>query len=471
MFQRVLVAAAFFILLSWLPASAFDATEPGEVSTPYPTITNLAVEWKIEGDANLNGTVEVEYRMAGESKWHKAMPLVRVPAGYPRRLTSHLFCWGNKFSGSIFDLKPDTEYEIRLRLSDPDGGRAEKAVRARTRPVPRPAPDAPVKKVNPRTFWDSLRTARPGDILLLAPGYYDRWFRESVIDRSGQPGKPIVIRADGTHPVIGSTFDKLSLPRCKHIILDGLTVNGTIDLRFAEDVTVRRCTVNAKYGIIAKESPGCRNCYIADNIVTYIMPWDREGGGSGMVTGGAACVGEGIEITGPGNVVCYNRVTGYRDCISTMEGYWLNDQVCIDIYNNDIYTGADDAIEADFCMHNVRVLRNRMTNCYIALSGQPSLGGPIYYIRNVMYNIVHSPYKLERHSVGNIFLHNTTVKIGDGFRAPHGQNEYFRTVFKNELAIGGPGAGKYGRYSSGTGLAVSLPGFNETCTFDYNGVW
>jgi hypothetical protein len=453
-------------LISNMPALAEDATVPGEITTPYPTVTNLAVEWGIAGDDNLNGVVEVKYRMAGQETWQEAMPLVRVPAGYPRRLTSPLYHWENKHSGSIFDLKPDTEYEIHLTLRDPDGGSAQQVVRAGTRPVPGPAVDAVIKKVTPVTFGDSLRLAKAGDILLLSPGYY----RETAIERSGEPDRPIVIRADGAHEVIGSTFDELSLQHCRHLIVEGLTVNGTVNLRFARDVAVRRCKVNAKYGIIAKESPGCRNCYIADNVVSYVMPWLPEGGGSRMENWGAACVGEGIEVTGPGNVICYNRVTGYRDCISTMEGHRIYDQVCIDIYNNDIYIGADDAIEADFCMHNCRVLRNRMTNCFIALSGQPSLGGPIYYIRNVMYNIVHSPFKLERHSVGNLFIHNTCVKVGDGFRVFHGQNEYFRTSFINNLAIGGLGGGKYGRYTSGTGLALFAPGLNETCTFDYNGL-
>ncbi|MEA2063281.1 MAG: right-handed parallel beta-helix repeat-containing protein [Gemmatimonadota bacterium] len=452
--------ATFFILLSWLPASAFDATEPGKVTTPYPTITNLAVEWLIKGDEDLDGTVEVEYRMEGENKWRKGMPLRRIPAG---RLAT-TFTWENRHSGSIFDLKPDTGYEIRLRLSDPDGGSAERTVRARTRPVPRAAPDATVKKVNPRSFRDSLRTAHPGDILLLSPGYY----RETFIPLSGEPGKPIVIRADGAHEVINSTFDSISFPpRCKHIILDGLTVNGTIDLRFTEDITVRRCTVNAKYGIIAKEAPGCRNCYIADNVVTYVMPWVRLGMCSGMVSGGAACVGEGIEITGPGNVICHNRVTGYRDCISTMEGYWVHEQKCIDIYNNDIYVGADDAIEADFCMGNCRIMRNRITNCTMGLSSQPGLGGPTYFIRNVMYNITHSPYKLSRGSRGDVILHNTTVKVGDGFRVVHAPS---LTFFRNNLTIGGKGGCEIGKYTTGTGLAVCFPRANPTCDMDYDGI-
>ena len=58
-----------------------DDTVPGEVTTPYPTIANLAVEWYIKGDDNLNGVVAVEYRMMGENKWRQGMPLRRIPAG------------------------------------------------------------------------------------------------------------------------------------------------------------------------------------------------------------------------------------------------------------------------------------------------------------------------------------------------------------------------------------------------------
>ena len=467
-FARAFLPAFALLAITCLPLAAENATVAGAVSTPYPTITNLAVEWRIEGDENLNGVVGVEYRMSGQEQWRKGMPLVRVPADHPMepRLSGPLYRWENKHSGSLFDLKPDTEYEFRLTLNDPDGGSAQKEVKARTRAVPKPAADAPVKNVNPETFRDSLRTARPGDILLLSPGYYF----ETAIDRSGEPGKPLVIRADNAHPVIGSNFDELSLERCRYLILEGLTVNGSLNLRFAEDVSVRFCKVNARFGIIAKQPPGCRNCYIADNVVTYKIPWVNESIGSRSIWGGGANQGEGIEITGPGNVICYNRVSGYRDCISTMEGHWVSDQICIDIYNNDILVGPDDGIEADFCMSNCRIMRNRITNCGMGLSSQPGLGGPTYFIRNVMYNIAMYPFKLERHSVGNLFLHNTSLKAGDGFSEHHGQGAYSRTIFQNNLCIGGTGGGQQGRYSSGTGRAVYLPGYNSSCVFDYNGV-
>ena len=41
----------------------------------------------------------------------------------------------NMFSGSILNLEPDTEYECRFAMSDPDGvkGEATKTVTVRTR--------------------------------------------------------------------------------------------------------------------------------------------------------------------------------------------------------------------------------------------------------------------------------------------------------------------------------------------------
>ena len=47
----------------------------------------------------------------------------------------------NMFSGSVFDLTPDTDYESRLTLSDPDGvaGDTQRTLRAHTRAEPQPA--------------------------------------------------------------------------------------------------------------------------------------------------------------------------------------------------------------------------------------------------------------------------------------------------------------------------------------------
>ena len=450
--------ASFLLVAGAGPLAAGNATVPGEVTTPYPTVTNLAVEWKIDGDDNENGRVEVAYRRSGEKAWHAAMPLRRVPAGQSVG-TRPIFRWENKHSGSIFDLQPGTAYEIRLRLADPDGGAVEKIVRARTRPVPRAARNARVRRASPETLAAMAASAQPGDILLLAPGRYGAF----AATRDGLPDKPIVFRSGNGAAV----FDSVSLRGRKYVYLEGATVNGSVDLLGGEELVVRRCVVNAEYGVIAKRKPGAKNCYIADNVVTYIMPWDRNRMGAEAPAGYETCEGEGIQMTGPGHVICHNRVKGYRDCISFMEDTNASEQVSIDVYNNDIYVGDDDAIEADFAMGNCRILRNRITNCFMGLSSQPGLGGPTYFIRNVMYNITNAPFKLSRRSVGDVILHNTVVKVGDGLAAPH--REWSHALFRNNLAIGGSGGGMFGRYPSGPGLAVALAGPDATCDLDYDG--
>src|SRR5690606_25431697 len=92
-------------------------------------------------------------------------------------------------------------------------------------------------------------------------------------------------------------------------------------------------------------------------------------------------VGEGIWITGAGNVVAFNRVSGFRDCISLLEGGEAVDQMSIDIYGNDLSACADDAVEADYSLGNVRVYQNRIAQSFMGISSQPSLGGPTYFIR------------------------------------------------------------------------------------------
>lgn len=458
----------YFILLSafFLPSigKSQNATIPGNISTPYPTFTCLAIEWLIEGDNNHNGVVEVSYRQSGEEKWLAAMPLMRVPPGSTEDGTRPTFIWRNKHSGSIFNLKPDTEYEIRLSLNDPDGGRATEILTARTRTIPREAENSRVVEVNPQTLKQSAMRAEPGDVLLLSPGYYGTF--SMLVD--GEPDKPIVLRADNTHPVIGSTFNLVDLGNRKNVIIDGLTVWGSIQLLGAENVAVRYCKVESDYGIIAKRPPGCKNCYIADNTVSYKMPWVAEGIGHLSKWGGTANEGEGIQITGPGNVICYNRVSGFRDGISTMEDLGTFDQFCIDIHNNDVSECPDDGIEADFCMGNCRIMNNRITNCGMGLSSQPSLGGPTYFIRNVMYNLAMAPFKISRGSYGDVLLHNTVIKLGNGFH--NSGPASFWTVCLNNLCIGGSGRGKRSRYSGGEALAVALPHYNTTCVFDYNAV-
>jgi hypothetical protein len=155
----------FACLLCNTQAIAQNETIPGEIATPYPTIINIAIEWKIQGDDNQNGTVSVKFRENGKTTWNEGVPLRRVPAGRNETLDTLLktvpgypnFKWENKHSGSIFDLKPNTNYEINLKLEDPDGGSAQKIIEAHTRPVPAVTNKAKIIEIKPGSY-DTLYT-------------------------------------------------------------------------------------------------------------------------------------------------------------------------------------------------------------------------------------------------------------------------------------------------------------------------
>ena len=85
--------------------------------------------------------------------------------------------------------------------------------------------------------------------------------------------------------------------------------------------------------------------------------------------------------------------------------------VSIDFYNNEINNMEDNCIESDGGAYNIRILRNRCFNHgHRALSVQPMFGGPVYFIRNIVY---HAPeggaVKLTATSSGMVFYHNTLI--------------------------------------------------------------
>ena len=65
------------------------------------------------------------------------------------------FSWGNRFSGSLFQLTPGTDYQVELTLNDPNGGSTQQLMNVSTRPLP---------KLNVGTIVE-LRTGQPRDII------------------------------------------------------------------------------------------------------------------------------------------------------------------------------------------------------------------------------------------------------------------------------------------------------------------
>lgn len=426
-----------------------NQTTPGATTTPSPTIRNLTIEWAITGDANADAVVTVRYHEPG-FPWEQGYPLRRIPAG-----TAQGFSWTNRFAGSVFDLQPATTYEVELALLDPDGGCETRTVTVATRDVLRPIEGGGARTVTPATFAQAAASALPGDILQLDAGTYPGF----TFTKDGTALGPIVIRAlPGS--IVNITGD-VRLDGRSFVILEGLRIAGKIKFNDAHDLAIIGNTVTTtEDGIVSKTRS--ENLYIADNIVTGATQWNEAALGVNGTN-----VGEGIEVTGPGHVIEHNRVTGFRDCISTIEDGGAIDQYSIDIAYNDLSACADDAIEVDFCFHDCRVVANRITNAFMGISSQPGLGGPTWFIRNVMFNVLLSPFKLQRGSVGDVGLNNTVVKRGDAFGI-FTTDPFSRQYFRNNLFLGGAG-GTYNGYDIGPGNLLSLEAATPSVDLNYDG--
>ncbi|MBA2660669.1 MAG: right-handed parallel beta-helix repeat-containing protein [Bradymonadaceae bacterium] len=428
-----------------------NGTIAGELSFPNPTLRNATILWALSGDANANSEVSVRFREQGASAWRRGMDLRRAPAN-----SIGGFAWTDRHSGSLFNLAPATRYEVELLLVDPDGGCALREASFATRPVPAPMPAAPVKAVTPATFSAVLASAQPGDIVEFTAGSYPAF----SMSRDGEASKPIVLRAQaGESVVVGGD---LVVSNRKYIHVSGFTVNGRIRLNSSQAMSITNNRVNTTGNGIDSALRSEDN-YIADNVVIGQTVWAESSLGFQGNNNG-----EGILVSGPGHVVEHNRVSGFRDCLSTLEPNSGGvDLYSLDFINNDVSNCPDDGVEADYCWHNCRVIGNRFTNVFMMASSQPGYGGPTYFIRNVGYNVVGSAFKLHNGTIGDVLLHNTIVKNGHAFNV-NTEVPYARQFTRNNVFIGGPG-NTFGVYNSGDGRVIWLPHAHPSGDYDYDG--
>ncbi|MCP5144525.1 MAG: hypothetical protein H6978_06845 [Gammaproteobacteria bacterium] len=130
-----------------------DSVTVSSLTVEPATFTALAFDIGIAGDDNRSAQAEVSYRKVGARAWQQGLPMFRLQ-NETVWFREYAFPVPNAFSGSIFDLDPDTGYQVRVRITDPDGtaGMNEQTVTMRTRALPRPAADGNVYHVYPFGF-------------------------------------------------------------------------------------------------------------------------------------------------------------------------------------------------------------------------------------------------------------------------------------------------------------------------------
>lgn len=508
MIRRLLAALAFLALAS-SGLRADNGTHAGQFVVEPSTLICLGFEWDITGDDNRNAIVDVQYRTAGQTAWKPGMPLLRMGG---EKINRAPYTVPDRFAGSILDLEPDTEYEVRLTMKDPDGvtGQTAQNVRVRTRAEPKAAAGGRVLHVYPLTWpanrpkeqpaftgvmaayngyvgtgdWNvvALHKAEPGDTILVHAGLY-KGNRHNYVDpygltfdgtylltAKGTPEKPIVIKSAGDGEVIfdgDGAFRLFDVMGTAHHIFEGITFRnaevvfwaGVKDVAGATGLTVRNCRFE-RIGIgIDTQYAGSRGFYIADNVFIGRDDHYRTLGWASPGVYAAHPIDSyyAIKVYGSGHTIAHNAVAFFHDGIAiSTHGVPDADRqdwaVAIDIYNNDIHVTGDDFIEGDGGSHNIRIMRNRGLNAaHTGLSAQPIFGGPAYYIRNVVYN---TPVALKFSNPAGVFvLHNTIV-------AENSTNQQVANAhFANNLFMGTDRA---------TGIA-SLGGPTPYSTYDYDG--
>jgi hypothetical protein len=349
----------------------------------------------------------------------------------------------------------------------------ERIVSARTRPIPQPASGSNVYHVYPRDYlgekltpnFNSLMAAyntgangadfvnsfeprvQPGDVILVHAGTYREERRRYAgpnstlfdgtfyLTADGTAERPIVIRAAGDGEVIFDGADNavlFDLTAADHHYVEGLTVRNT-DVAFllgrkrmlgAVGFTLVRSRLENVGRGVYTDWGAARDFYIADNVFigrndpTRLMGWigrtwqELPGFPQPLLSEYA------VKVYGSGHVIAHNLVENFHDGIDHAtygdpEGWPEQPLLAVsnDIVGNDIRNVDDNCIEADGAAHNIRVIGNRCFNmAHRALSAQPALGGPVYFIRNIVY---HAPeggaLKLTANAAGVLVYHNTLL--------------------------------------------------------------
>ena len=455
-------------------------TVPGDLIVEPATIHGAGFVWEIEGDSNRNCIVQVAYREYGTQDWREGYPFLRCES-WESPDAKYPFEIGEKLAGSLFDLKPNTEYEVKLTLSDPDGGAAERIVKTRTIREPdiysglRQLYVVPGEGSGSGTKDDPFRgiaaadaAARPGDVMLLQPGTY---VGSVALKRSGEEGKPIVWRGSNVDKVVldGSGKDEsLSFSGQSFLHFENLTFTGAkqgcIKTYGSQDIVVRRCKffgfkglgiiaqgqtekIHPVRGIVAV-GRNSKNWFVLDNEIKANKDWTKDRGSAALT---------GVNLSGARNVIAYNKITDCWDCISLAgDRGTLPHTGSTDIYANDLQQAADDGVEADYTYHNVRVFRNRLTNTFSSLSAQPTFGGPTWFLYNAMYNTTNKPFKLHVNSTGVIAAHNTAAVSREAFYG----GTFHHAIFRNNLLLGLKGEQGYWMSTQGFPLDMDYGGYN-----------
>jgi hypothetical protein len=552
---RALLLLVLSVSFFWPPDAPVESAPTLEL---YGTFNAMGVIVSLDpgDDPDEDGAASLSFRPSGAPAYQAAFTLTRVSV--------------DRFVGSLFRLEPGESYDVRVELSDPDGGPMDGVVlegTAGTRAeVVVPAPDAAYyvspagsgtacSLAAPCSLAQGIGQAMPGEAVVLRGGIYR--MGEMSLPRSGAGGSPIIIQGypgesailDGADPQdfpwapqgggvyhtnvnVGDThlvlaggerlYPYQSLSDLQSLIwgIPGFYASGTdlyvrlagdadpnpitmtvsrynhaftiernyiylLDLTFryygqgsypkalylnnANDNLIRGCTFAVNdLGIGIKRDSG-RNLIEQNEFYDTVFdwPWDAVKAGSGLETGGVRFYDP---ATGRGNVIRGNTFHDYFDGFGVCPDATAAVTNETDVYENTLYNIGDDGMEADGQCSNLRVWGNTFHDVLIGISFAPVYTGPVYAIRNLVYNT----------GAGNNSYSGGPFKFNSGYAASGTMYLFHNTAAaelpgNNGLYIKSPGAWDliYARNNIWSGTDYAIDNYNtaQPVDLDYDDLW
>ena len=443
------------------PAGPASPTTTIEVLELISTYESISVYANFAGDTNWNNIAVLEYRPTGTVNWIRGMDLTvdrRATVENAERIQDNSR-FVDQWRGSILLATHNTEYEVRVIFTDPDGISGTNPVvntvrtRIETDQIPSIGRSLYVaitgsdasgdgSEANPwRTIQRAANSALPGDTVYVKAGTYN----EAVyITSSGASNNYITFRNFGTDLVVINPPGDIN-------IASYTSIGFIVDANY---LRIKGFEISDTWGAMVLID-NAHDVIIEDNTMrNYRSHGLKIGGVSGALGAGFDAASNVANITAqrntilatmadppmdPGSILscCHNegghvirsntiefRYTGLdngrthgEDCIGSQENSDFTDNFKdTDIYGNTCKGSTDDAIEMDGDNVNTRVWNNIILDSNLQVSIAASAVGPTYVFRNVFYNPMYqwtgcAGIKEGRAGSGHVYFYHNTMYL------------------------------------------------------------
>lgn len=495
------------VLAIGFPAKVLAADDSAVgIITLAPGFENIGVMASFTGDDNGNNSTILEYRAAGSSTWIRGVdmtadrrdnlvqynengPDIEIPNPYK-----------DQFRGVIFGLTANTEYEVRVTYSDPDGitGPGSATATTTTR-NDNPQLDGVTYYVSPTgddiindgSFghpWLTIQRAADavaaGDTVRVMPGTYSGGID---ITASGTPTEYITFESfnfNNKAVVTGGSWNFRLMG--SYIRLRGFDLRSPVgdpaanvavgweDGPTVSDNIIEDCIITdpppdvwGSAGVLLRDS---KNTLIQRNII-QTTEVEARGSSYGIFFWGTGVHG--------GNVIRNNQIISrgtFRDSIGGGGNFGIENGPGPNsfIYGNYCYGSYDDGIESEGGNMNVAIFNNTIeaypdgpeeTHMIAGIAMASVVVGPFYAVRNTFISPRQTAFKAGSSSYGSAYIyHNTAVGPAYGLIFSSGNNRICEnmTIRNNIASVAGRVMGHY---------TDTIPPGEQTDTWDYDALY